>query len=147
MLATNFSEHFFHQYSTINLVYVYEFFSDKNISLINIMFPSVDEIAFLLSSVCYWLLLIFLQLIILFLHLSEYLILLCVLFGQSLICIQLFVTPWTVAHQAPLSTEFSRQEYWSRLSFPPPGDLPDTRTEPASPALAGRFFTIIEYII
>ena len=38
--------------------------------------------------------------------------------------VQLFVTPWTVAHQAPLSMGFSRQEYWSGLPFPPPGDLP-----------------------
>ena len=56
----------------------------------------------------------------------------------------LFVTPWTIAHQAPLSMEFSRQEYWSRLSFPSPGDLPDPGIEPASPessALAGEFFT------
>ena len=54
------------------------------------------------------------------------------------------VTPWTVAHQAPLSIGFSRQKYWSRLPFPPPGDLPDPGIEPASlvsPALAGRFFT------
>ena len=49
--------------------------------------------------------------------------------------VQLFVTPWTVAHQAPLSIELSRQEYWSRLPFPPPGDLPDPRTEHWSPAL------------
>ena len=51
---------------------------------------------------------------------------------------------WTVAHQAPLSMEFSRQKYWSGLPFPTPGDLPDPRIEPlspASPALAGRFFT------
>ena len=50
----------------------------------------------------------------------------------------------TVAHQAPLSMEFSRQEYWSRLPRPPPGDLPDPRMEQASlasPELAGRFFT------
>ena len=39
--------------------------------------------------------------------------------------VQLFVTPWTVAHQTPLSMEFSRQEYWSGWPFPPPGDLPD----------------------
>ena len=39
------------------------------------------------------------------------------------------MTPWTVAHQAPLSLEFSRQEYWSRLPFPPPGDLPDPEIE------------------
>ena len=52
--------------------------------------------------------------------------------------------PWTIAHQAPLSMEFSQQESWSGLLFPSPGDLPDPGTEPASlvsPALAGRFFT------
>ena len=41
-------------------------------------------------------------------------------------------TPWTVAHQAPLSMEFSRQEYWRGLPFPSPGDLPDPETEPGS---------------
>ena len=46
-----------------------------------------------------------------------------------------FVTSWTVAHQAPLSIEFSRQEFWSGLPFPPPGDLPDPRIELMSPAL------------
>ena len=45
-----------------------------------------------------------------------------------------FVTPWTVAHQAPLSMGFSRQEYWSGLPFPSPGDLPDPGIEPESPA-------------
>ena len=45
------------------------------------------------------------------------------------------VTPWTVACQAPLSMEFSRQEYWSELPFPSPGDLPDLGIEPESPAL------------
>ena len=45
------------------------------------------------------------------------------------------VTPCTVAHQAPLSVEFSRQEHWSGLPFPPPEDLPDPGMEPASPAL------------
>ena len=52
----------------------------------------------------------------------------------------LCVTPWTVAHQAPLSMGFSRQEYWSRLPFPLPEDLPDPGIEPTSrtsPALAG----------
>ena len=43
--------------------------------------------------------------------------------------------PWTVAHQAPLSLEFSRQEYWSGLPSLSPGDLPDPGTEPASPEL------------
>ena len=42
----------------------------------------------------------------------------------ALSCVQLFVTPWTIAHQAPLSMEFSQQEYWSGLAFPTPGDLP-----------------------
>ena len=46
-----------------------------------------------------------------------------------------FATPWTVAYQAPLSMEFSRQEYWSGLPFPSPGDLPDQGIEPESPAL------------
>ena len=55
--------------------------------------------------------------------------------------VQLFATPWTVACQAPLSMGFSRQEYWSELPFPPPGDLPDPEIKPVSPALAGRFFT------
>ena len=53
--------------------------------------------------------------------------------------VRLFVTPWTVALQAPLSMGFSRQEYWGEL--PPPGDLPDPRIKPACLALAGRFFT------
>ena len=59
-------------------------------------------------------------------------------------CIQLFATPWTAAHKAPLSMEFSRQEYWSGMPCPPPGDLPNPGTEPVSlvsPALAGGFFT------
>ena len=58
--------------------------------------------------------------------------------------VRLFVILWTVAHQAPLSMEFSRQEYCSGLPFPSPGDLPDPGIEPASltsPALASGFFT------
>ena len=47
--------------------------------------------------------------------------------------VQLFVTPWTVAYEAPLSMEFSRQEYWSGLPYPSPGDLPDPGIEPRSP--------------
>ena len=50
-----------------------------------------------------------------------------------------FATPWTVARQAPLSMRFPRQEYWSGLSFPPPGDLAYPEIQPASPA--GGFFT------
>ena len=56
----------------------------------------------------------------------------------------LFVTPWTVAYQAPPSRGFSMQEYWSGLPFPSPGDLPSSGTKPASlmsPILAGGFLT------
>ena len=49
--------------------------------------------------------------------------------------VQLFVTQWTVAHQAPLSMGFSRQEHWSGLPFPTQGNLPDAGMEPESPAL------------
>ena len=58
---------------------------------------------------------------------------------QLLSCVQLFVTPWTVAHQAPLFMELSRQEYWSGLPCPPPGVLPNPETEPGSPALQANF--------
>ena len=59
------------------------------------------------------------------------------LHAQSLSHIRLFVTPWTVALQAPLPMGFPRQEYWSGSPFPSPGDLPDPGIEPVSPALAG----------
>ena len=58
--------------------------------------------------------------------------------------VQLFTNLWTVAHQAPLSVGFYRQEYWSGLPCPPPGDPPDPGIKPASLtslALAGGFFT------
>ena len=55
--------------------------------------------------------------------------------AKSFSCIQLFVTPWTVAYQAPSSMGFSRQEYWSGLPFPSPGDLSDPGIEPGFPAL------------
>ena len=67
----------------------------------------------------------------------------CVLARNS--HVPLFVTPWTIARQAPLSMKFSRQEYWSGLPFPSPGDLPNPGIKLVtlmSPALAGRFFTI-----
>ena len=63
---------------------------------------------------------------------------------QLLSRVQFFGTPWAVACQAPLSMGFSRQEYWRRFPFPPPGDLPAPGIEPvspASPALADGFFT------
>ena len=49
-------------------------------------------------------------------------------------CVPLFVTPWTVAHQASLSMGFFRHEYWSELSFPPPGACPDPGIKPTAPA-------------
>ena len=58
--------------------------------------------------------------------------------------VQLFATLWTIAHQAPLSMGFSRQEYWSGLPYPPSGALPNPGTEAVSltsPALASGFFT------
>ena len=64
--------------------------------------------------------------------------------GLVLRCVRLFVIPWAVGCQTPLSMEFSRQEYWSGLPFPSSGDLPDPEIKPKSlmsPALAGKFFT------
>ena len=55
--------------------------------------------------------------------------------AYSLSCVQLFMTPWTVAHQVPLSMGFSRQEYWSGLPCPLPGDLPNPGIKPRSPTL------------
>ena len=60
--------------------------------------------------------------------------------------VRLFATPWTVTCQAPLSMGFSRQEYWSGLPCPPPGNLPNPGIEPtslASPVLTGRFLTTV----
>ena len=54
--------------------------------------------------------------------------------AQQKLCLT-FASPWAVAHQAPPSVEFPRQEYWNGLSFPSPGDLPDPGIEPGSPAL------------
>ena len=65
---------------------------------------------------------------------------LVVVFSCSVVSDSL-VTPWTIACQAPLSMGFPRQEYWSGLPFPPPGNLPNPGIEPTSPALAGGFFT------
>ena len=60
---------------------------------------------------------------------------------KSLSGVLLFVTPWTVAHQAPPSMGFFGQEYWSGLPFPSPGDLPDPGIEPRSPALQADALT------
>ena len=60
---------------------------------------------------------------------------------KSLSRVQLFATPWTVAYQAPPSMGFSRQEYWSGLPFPFPGDLPNPGIEPRSPALLADVLT------
>ena len=61
---------------------------------------------------------------------------------KSLSRVRLLATPSTVVHQAPPSMGFSRQEYWSGLPFPSPGDLPDPGIEPRSPALQGRHFNL-----
>ena len=61
--------------------------------------------------------------------------------AQSFSRVKLFVAPWTVASQAPLSMGFHRQEYWRGVPFSPPGNLLDPGLEPMSPALAGKFFT------
>ena len=61
----------------------------------------------------------------------------------SLHHVRLFATPWTVAHQAPPSTGFSRQEYRSRLPFPPPGELPNLGIKPVSPALQADSLPLI----
>ena len=60
---------------------------------------------------------------------------------KSLSRVQLFATPWTVAYQAPLSMGFSRQQFWSGLPFPSPGDLPNSGIEPESPALQADALT------
>ena len=59
----------------------------------------------------------------------------CMCCAQSFSRVRPSVTPWTLVHQAPLSTGFSRQEYWSRLPSSPPGDLPDLVIKPGSPTL------------
>ena len=60
---------------------------------------------------------------------------------KLLSCVRLFVTPWTVAYLAPPSMGFSRQEYWSGVPFPSPGDLPDPGIEPRSPAFQADALT------
>ena len=60
---------------------------------------------------------------------------------KSLSHVRLFATLWTVARQAPLSMGFSRQEYWSGLPFPSPGDLPNPGIEPRSPTLEADALT------
>ena len=59
----------------------------------------------------------------------------------------LFVTPWTIAHKAPLSIGFSRQEYWSGLLYPPPGDLPNLGIEPTSPVWRNLHCRQILYLL
>ena len=68
-------------------------------------------------------------------HVCTFVIILSTVCAQSFSHVQLFETPWTIAHQAILSMEFSRQEYWSGLPCPPPGDLPNPGIEPRSPTL------------
>ena len=60
----------------------------------------------------------------------------------TLSCVQLFATPGTLAHQAPLSVEFFRQEYWGELPFPSPGESSEPRDQTQVSHTAGRFFTV-----
>ena len=64
------------------------------------------------------------------------------MYVNSLSLVRLFVTPWSIIHQALLSMGFFRQEYWSGFPFPSPGDLPKPGIEPMSPALAGVFLPL-----
>ena len=77
-------------------------------------------------------------------------VLCCVCVPSSSAVSDSFLTSWTVAHQAPLSMEFSRQEYWSGLPFPTPGDLPNPGivkpASPMSPASAGRYFNHLSHL-
>ena len=78
------------------------------------------------------------------LHSNQTYVLLLLLLLSHFSCVRFCVTLWTAAHQAPLSMGFSRQEYWSGLPCPSPGDLPDPGIKSVSftsPALAGKFFT------
>ena len=78
-----------------------------------------------------------------FLSLLHYVTSLCLNYKvKSLSHVRLFVTPWTVTYEAPLSMGFSRQEYWSGFPFPFPGDLPNPGIEPGLPHCRGRCFTI-----
>ena len=82
-------------------------------------------------------------------QLRDLIILVCVVLS-CFSHVQLFATLWTIDRQAPLSMGFSRQESWSELPFPPPGNLPDPGIEPKSlmsPALAGGFSTISPMIL
>ena len=69
-------------------------------------------------------------------------VVLCVCMLSHFSCVRLFATLWTAACQAPLSTAFSRQEHWSGLPCPPPGDLPNPGVEPRSPALQVDFLLL-----
>ena len=65
--------------------------------------------------------------------------------AKSLSRVRLFAIPWTVAYSAPPSMGFSRQEYWSGLPFPSPGDLPDPGIEPGSSPIVGRCFYCLSH--
>ena len=89
-----------------------------------------------LKCICYFP--FYASFVLLMLHLSTVVICIC---AQLLSCVWLFATLWTIACQAPLFMQFSRQEYWNGLLFPSPGDLPNSGIEPTYPALADGFFT------
>ena len=93
------------------------------------VFNWVIQKGFLLLCLCKWIL----NWTSFILHIS--IIIPCVLCAQSLSHVWLFATPWTVAHQDPLSMSFLRQEYWNWLSFPSPGDLPNPGIKSTYPEL------------
>ena len=114
--------------------------------LISIQYTSLTSSIIYMSLLLIFPSCIFLQKCVsIFLIISHvYLISICACVLSCFSHVWLFVTLWTVAHQAPLSMGFSRQEYWNELPCPPPGDLPNPGIKPESlksPALAGGFFT------
>ena len=104
--------------------------------------PPIPNVSFALSCKWYsrWCLKPFLRVVVFQCISHVYWRYLLLLFNHYVIS-DSFATPWILACQAPLSMGFSRQEYWSGLPFPPPGDLPNPGIKPMSPALVGRFFT------
>ena len=116
-----------------------KFFCTSHILVILELFPSEPpRILHYIIIIClHWLRLYNIYMYVWILYIYIYIIFMCIFSHFS--CVRLFATLWTVICQAPLSMRFSRQEYWSGLPCPSPGDLPDPEIEPASlmsPALA-----------
>ena len=119
-------------WTELNRIYQLFYLFMKCILFLNNSPFVIPKAGWLINSICCWYTLV------------KLINLVCVCLLSCFSHVQLFVTPWTVAHQAPLSMRFSRQEYWSELPCPTPGDLPNPGIKPKSlmsPALADRFFT------